>query len=107
MDSALVPLVDIKRKELTQQIKNLNQSDWVKACERLGLWIPRGGGRGSHVAVYGTENCDRGDRRNLVATIQKHLTPNIQTSKLKDLVLYGQLSGKYTEDDVWRALKIL
>jgi hypothetical protein len=107
MDSALTALVKIERGDLTKQIKNLKQSDWQKACERLNLWVVIGSGRGSHIAVYKEVDCDRANRDNLVITIQKHLTPNIQTDKLKQLIAYGDISKKYTEDDVWRALKIL
>lgn len=107
MDSSLVALVKLQRGELTQQIKNLKQNDLVKACGRLGLWVAPGGGRGSHVAIYSSENCDRSKRENLVLTVQKHLTPNIQTDKFKQLVAFGQESKLYTEDDVWKALKIL
>ncbi len=107
MDSSLVALVKLEHGELTQRIKGLKQKDWVKACERLGLWVAEGGGRGSHVAIYNEENCDRSNRDNLVLTVQKHLTPNIQTDKLKQLVAYGLESKKYTEIDVWKALKIM
>jgi hypothetical protein len=107
MDAALVAMVKLQRGELTQQIKNLKQKDWLKACERLGLWVAEGGGKGSHVAVYCEVDCNRSNSNNLVLTVQKHLTPNIQTDKLKQLVAYGQHSGAYSEDDVWRALRIL
>lgn len=107
MDAALVSLVRLERGELTQQIKNLKQKDWVNACKKLDLWVADGGGKGSHVAVYKEDGCDRSDHTNLVLTIQKHLTPNIQTDKLKQLVAYGKESDRYTEDDVWKSLKLL
>lgn len=107
MDNKLTALVKIERGELTKQIKNLKQDDWRKACEKLNLWVVTSGGRGSHIAVYKDIDCDRSNRENLVITIQKHLTPNVQTDKLKQLIAYGSLSQNYHEDDVWRALKIL
>jgi hypothetical protein len=107
MDKGSVALVKLEYGHLTQQIKNLNQRDWVKACEHLGIWIADGGGKGSHVCGYKEINCDRSDSTMLVITIQRHLTPNIQTDKLKQLVAYGKESGKYTERDVWQALGIL
>lgn len=107
MDAALVALVKLERGELTQQIKNLKQNDWLRASERLGLWVALSGGRGSHAAVYVEEKCDRANRDNLVLTVQRHLTPNIQTDKLKQLVAYGHHSGKFSEDEVWKALKLL
>jgi hypothetical protein len=107
MDAELVALVKLERSHLTAQIKNLKQNDWVKVCKKLNIWIAEGGGKGSHVCGYKEENCDRADSTFLVITIQKHLTPNIQTDKLKQLIAYGIESGKYTEDDVWRALGLI
>jgi len=51
MDIPLVPMIKIVRGNLTQQIKNTTQKELVSACERLGLWVADGGGKGSHVAV--------------------------------------------------------
>ncbi len=107
MDAASVALVKLEYGHLTAQIKNLKQNDWVKACSKLGIWIAEGGGKGSHVCGYKEENCDRTDSKMLVITIQKHLTPNIQTDKLKQLIAYGKESGKYTEKDVWMALGLM
>lgn len=107
MDTESVALVKLEYGHLTAQIKNLKQKDWVKACKKLNIWIAEGGGKGSHVCGYKKENCDRSDSTMLVITIQKHLTPNIQTDKLKQLVAYGRDTESYTEKDVWKALKIL
>lgn len=104
MDKISTASVRLEHGHLTATIKNLTQSDWVKACERLGLWVPDGAGKGSHRCAYKEENCDRTDSRMLVATIQKHMTPNIQTDKLKQIVAYGLQSKKYSEKEVWKAL---
>lgn len=107
MDKASVALVKLEYGELTAQIKNLNQNDWIKACEKLGIWIAQGGGKGSHVCGYKEVDCDRSDSTMLVITIQKYLTPNVQTDKLKQIIAYGKMSGKYSEKDVWVALKLM
>ncbi len=107
MDKNATASVKLKRGNLTASIKHLKQKDWVKLSEKLGLWVPDGGGKGSHKCVYKESDCDRSDHTNLIITIPKKLIPNVQTDKLKQLVAYGSLSGKFTEDDVWKALKLL
>ena len=102
-----MPLVKLKHGKLTPRLKQLRQKDWIKACKKLGIWIPSGGGKGSHVCGYREEDCDRSNSEMLVITIQKHLTPNIQTDKFKQLVAYGKQTGSYTEEDVWKALKMM
>ena len=106
MDKETIASIKIERGHLTAQIKNLKQKDWEGACKKLGIWIAEGGGKGSHVCGYKEEGCDRSDNSMLVITIQKHLTPNIQTDKLKQLLAWGKESGAYTEDDVWKALGV-
>jgi len=107
MDGESVALVKLEYGNLTPQIKNLKQKDWVRVCESLGIWIAPGGGKGSHVCGYSEVNCDRSNSKMLVITIQKHLTPNIQTDKLKQLVAFGRDSERYSEIDVWRALGLM
>lgn len=40
----------------------------------------------------------------LLATIPAKMYPQIQRDYVKKLVTWGCESGRYTEDDVWRAL---
>jgi len=97
----------INRPDLLPRVKNLKQSDWVKVCTKLGIWIAPGGGKGSHVCGYRFENCER-TIHNLVITLQQNnLHPHIQYEYVKKLIAFGKESGQYTEDEVWRALKIL
>ena len=100
MDRELVAQVVLERGHLTAQLKNLKQKDWIKACEKLGLWVPRDSGRGSHCCAYVAEHCDRSNNANLVITIQKKLIPNVQPGNFKSLVAYGTYSQRYTEDEV-------
>lgn len=99
--------IRLERGELVSQIKNLRQDDWIAACERLGLYTPIGAGKGSHRAVYKEMNCDVSDSKMLVTVIQKNPYPNIQRDHLKKIVAWGQASGRYDEDAVWRALGVL
>lgn len=97
----------IKRIDLLPRIKNLTQEDWIKASTKLNIWIAKGGGKGSHVAGYSSIDCPR-TIDNLVITIQKNnLHPAIHKDYLKKLIEFGINSNTYTEDDVWKALKIL
>lgn len=88
--------------------KSLVQKEWIKACEKLNIWVPEGGGKGSHACGYSEINCDRADSNNLVITIQKNnLNPIIQIKLFKKLLAFGNRTGKFTEEDIWKALKII
>ena len=57
--------------------------------------------------MFGSEDVGR-TTDNLIITTQKNkLIPPIQIDYLKKLIAYGIESGSYSEDDVWRALKLL
>jgi hypothetical protein len=92
--------------ELVNRIKGCNQSDWMKACERLGLYVLPGAGKGSHCAVYKDNVCPPEDSSCCVVTIPRNTYPNFQRDLVKKVVFYGQRSGKYTEEDVWKALGV-
>jgi len=107
MDPILTSSVKIARKDLTPRLNGKKQKDWILACETLGIWVPEGSGKGSHRCGYTEINCDRADNRTLVVTIQQHMYPVAQVQKIKQLIAYGIKSGKYNEDDVWRAFGII
>lgn len=98
--------VRLAKGHLVKRLNNLSQKDWKTLCVQLGLWVPEGGGKGSHFAAYVKENCDRADVRNLVVTVQQHLFPQVQVKKFKCILAYGLRSQKYTEDDMWEKLGI-
>lgn len=99
--------VEIEHTDLLPRIKNLTQKDWIKAATKLGIWIAPGGGKGSHVAGYVSVDCKR-TIDNLVITLQKNnLHPAIQKDYLKKLIAFGLEDDKYSEDKVWKALKLL
>ena len=98
-------LVKITRGELVDQIKNKNQSDWIKACTRLGIIISTEYGSGSHAVAY-KDNCPPEDRSCCIVTLQTNLHANIQRDIFKKILAYGLESKKYTEDDIWVALGV-
>lgn len=91
---------------LVEQIKNTNQKDWVKVCQKLGLFVPEDGGHGSHRAVYKSNTCPPEDSSCCVIVLPCKIYPNFQRDLVKKLVYHGKISGKYTEDDLWEALGV-
>jgi len=98
--------VTLARGELVERIHNYNQKDWIKACKKLGLPVSIRNGRGSHATVY-KHDCPPGRKECCVVTLVKGMHQNIQRDFVKKVVCYGLQSGRYTEDDVWRALGVL
>ncbi len=99
--------VKLERGELVNQIKNLTQDEWMIACKRLGLSVRVDSGKGSHVGVYKSDDCPSDRSECLVTTLQGNMYPNLQRGVMKRVVLYGRQSGKYSEDDIWKAIGIL
>ena len=98
--------VRLAHGKLVDRIKNLTQRDWVRVCEKLGLYVPVGAGKGSHCAVYKDSSCPPEDSSCLVVTIPHTLYPNIQRDMVKKIVSYGLQGDKYTEEEVWTALGV-
>ncbi|PIQ91570.1 MAG: hypothetical protein COV70_03020 [Parcubacteria group bacterium CG11_big_fil_rev_8_21_14_0_20_39_22] len=98
--------VSIKEGKLVDRIKNLKQRDWIKACERLGLHVLTSHGKGSHCAVYKNNTCPPGDSSCCVVTIPHNLYSQIQRDIFKKILSYGLKEQKYSEEDIWIALKI-
>lgn len=99
--------VRLERGQLVNQIKGHGQRDWMKACEKLGLCVVPASGRGSHCAVYKNNVCPPEDSSCCVVTIPTNLYPNFQRDLVKKVLLYGLQSGRYDEDDLWRALGVI
>lgn len=98
--------VKIERGELIVRIKNTSQSDWIKVCDKLDIIVSTEYGRGSHAVAY-KDNCPPERSECCIATIHTNLHPEIQRDMFKKFLSYGLESGKYTEDDIWKALKVL
>ncbi len=98
--------VRLEKGERVARIKNYGQKDWMRACERLGLSVRAGSGKGSHCAVYTDADASAEDRNSCVVTIPTNVYENFQRDLVKKIVLFGLRSGRYAEDDVWKALKV-
>lgn len=99
--------VKLEHGERIDQIKNLTQQQWATACTKLGLFVSRSNGKGSHIAVYKSATCLPSDSTSLVLTITQNIYPNIQRDFVKKVVGYGISSGLYAEGDVWAALGVV
>lgn len=98
--------VKLANGELVDRIKNLNQSDWIKICTKLGLYVSVGNGKGSHCAVYKDSICSPGDATSCVVTLPCHIFSNFQRDLIKKIIFYGIKNSKYTEEDVWIAIGV-
>ncbi len=92
--------------EKVNQVKNLDQDDWIKICRKLNLFVSISNGKGSHCAVYKSDVCLVSDSSCLILTIPRNIYPNFQRDLIKKIVFYGLQSGLYTEEDFWKILKI-
>ncbi|HEV3244930.1 MAG TPA: hypothetical protein VG102_01065, partial [Candidatus Paceibacterota bacterium] len=99
--------IKLQRGDLIKQIKNAKAKDWAKVCTLLGLCVREDYGRGSHTAVYRDDGCLPEDRTCLVLTIVQEPYAQIQRDFFKKVLNYGLGSGKFTEDDMWRAFGVL
>jgi len=98
-------LVKIEHGELVDQIKNKNQKDWIKVCEKLGVIVGVEYGDGSHAAAY-KDNCPPENRECCVVTLHRNLHAGIQRDIFKKILCYGLQSKKYNENDMWEALGV-
>lgn len=87
----------IKRKELWQGLEKIKQKDWARAGRRLGLEVSARGGKGSHLAIRRSR-----DTTSLITTVQKDLSKQLNQTIFKQL-----LDSGISEDDIWKALKML
>lgn len=94
------------RGELVDQIKNKSQKDWIKVCNKLGVTVSTEYGSGSHAAAY-KDNCSPSRQECCIVTFINGTNQNIQRDLFKKLLTYGLSTGKYTEDDMWRALGVI
>lgn len=97
--------VKINRGDLIDCIKGYKQKDWIRALNQLGVIVRTDYGRGSHAVAY-KDNCPPEDQRCVIATLVKDMYEEIQRPTFKKVLAYGLESGKYSEDDIWRALGI-
>ena len=97
--------IEIKRKDLIVRLNDKTQDNWIKACERLEIDIRTDFGRGSHVVAY-KDDCPPENSECCIMTMKRKPHNQIQKDSFKKLLHYGIESGKYTEEDMWKAFKI-
>jgi|GEM_PF-2442390 hypothetical protein len=93
--------------EFVNKIKNTTQKEWMKACEKLGLRVFPAHGKGSHCAVYKDSLCLPSNSDCCVVTIPGNIYANFQRDLVKKILFHGIQSGKYSENDIWRALSVI
>ncbi|MBM3261227.1 hypothetical protein FJY93_02305 [Candidatus Kaiserbacteria bacterium] len=98
--------VKLEHGHLIDQIKNATAKDWENVCITLGLHVRTDYGRGSHAVAYKDTVCAPADRSCLVLTIPKNLFAQIQRDMFKKVLYFGIESGRYNEDNMWKAFNI-
>lgn len=93
---------EIIRKNLWQQLDNVRQKDWIKAGERLELFVSYKMGKGSHAVIRDPNNPNLNDINGLITTVQKKLYKEANQTIFKHLMTFG-----IEEDNIWKALKRL
>lgn len=94
---------EIKRKELWAKLNNIDQTDWIKATQKLGLNVIKCNRGTSHThSVRNPKVKDIDDVRGLIVVLQKNLYKQANRAIFNRLLDFGLL-----EDDVWKALKML
>ena len=68
--------VKLAHGELVDRIKNLTQKEWVRVCEKLGLYVCPAFGKGSHFAVYKDNVCLPEDSSCCVVTLPVNIYSN-------------------------------
>ena len=81
--------------KLHQLKSDLRQSDWEKACRKLGLVVKTSQGIGSHISVYMQDG-----RKDTPITILCHMTKIISQALYKTLLDWG-----FAEKEIDKALK--
>lgn len=77
----------------SRSFSDITQSQWIKACRKLGLMVETGLGKGSHVRIT-HPNTQR------KYTIQYKLHKFINIKIFKKMLEWG-----FAEEDIWNALK--
>lgn len=92
---------NIKRRDLWKRLNNLKHKDWKRAGDRLGLYIDKKGGNGSHFLLADV-NYSSGDKRYMVTTV-----PRALHKKMNEMIFEQLIERGFAEDEIWRALRLL
>jgi predicted RNA binding protein YcfA (HicA-like mRNA interferase family) len=72
---------------------DLKQSDWVRACRKLGLNVDCSKGKGSHCLITHPHTHKK-------YTLQKNLHKFLNIKIFKKMLEWG-----FSEDEIWQAIK--
>ncbi|OHA73668.1 MAG: hypothetical protein A2940_01785 [Candidatus Wildermuthbacteria bacterium RIFCSPLOWO2_01_FULL_48_29] len=92
----------IERKALWQQLGNIKKKeDWIRAAGKLGLQVTQPKGGSSHYALR-FPGYEKSDMKGFISNVYDPLRKDISEAVFKKL-----LDNGYSEDDIWKALKML
>ena len=96
---------DILRKELfANGLKNIGQSDWIRAAGKLNLTISRSNSGTSHYLSFrDPKNTNPEDPKSLISTVMPNLYKEANKTIFKNILRYGK-NNNISEDDIWKAL---
>lgn len=96
---------DIANKKLWRQLSNINQSDWLKAAQKLGLLVIYSNSGTSHYTNIRDPKFPDPHKdgvKGLISTITPNCFKQANEKIFKRLLKFG-----IAEDDIWRALNLL
>ena len=99
---------EIERKDLFDKgLRNINQSDWIKAAGKLGISVLTSQSGTSHyLTLRDSKILETNTTNGLITTVLPNLYKEANRSIFKDVRRYCIKNGM-SEDDVWRALGLL
>jgi len=99
---------DILRKDLfANGLKNVSQSDWIRAAGKFNLTISRSNSGTSHyLSLRDPKNNNINDPKSLISTVMPNLYKEANKTIFKNILRYGK-KNNISEDDIWKALGLL
>lgn len=98
---------DIEYKILWRRLNNVSQSDWIQAAPSLGIAVVKSNKGTSHfINLRDPDVPDLDDVRGLVSTLTPNSYRQVNEKIFKKVLAFCKSKGK-TEDDIWRALRML
>lgn len=93
----------IQRKDLLPQLKRIDKKEWMDAAEKLGCVLTQKSGGTSHYAIRKPGSPTAGTE-GLVSVVYNRMNkiPLVNQKTFKRFLKHG-----FSEDDVWKALKVL
>lgn len=91
----------IDRKDLWQQLSQIEVNDWIKAAQKLGLNVTQPKGGSSHYAIR-KPDYDKSNIKGLICTVYKGMRKDTNEIAFKKFIEAG-----FDEDKIWKALDML